>query len=205
METCPQGHCDCLLAEHCVFPPPWPLSFLTSPAVLDIVNGLPPRQASSPSSLSLSCHLLICCVLGLHHHPLHPPPPCVDFAGSPPHPLFADCNQMVSAGLPNLPLQPRLCPTILHALWLRHPLVAVVWPLSHVLSFLQPHGLTVAGGALVKYLPAKQEPQEMLVQSLGQEDDLEAPWKQQPTPVFLPGEPHGLRSLLGYSPMLSCV
>ena len=31
------------------------------------------------------------------------------------------------------------------------------------------------------------------------------PWrrKQHPTPVFLPGEPHGQRSLAGYSP-LSC-
>ena len=28
------------------------------------------------------------------------------------------------------------------------------------------------------------------------------PWRraQQPTPVFLPGEPHGQRSLVGYSP-----
>ena len=39
---------------------------------------------------------------------------------------------------------------------------------------------------------------ETWVQSLGQED----PWrrKQQPTPVFLPGESHGQRSLLGSSP-----
>ena len=35
-------------------------------------------------------------------------------------------------------------------------------------------------------------------QSLGQED----PWRRawQPTPVFLPGESHGQRSLAGYSP-----
>ena len=39
--------------------------------------------------------------------------------------------------------------------------------------------------------------QETLVQSLGQEDPLE---KGQPTPVFLPGESHGERSLVGYSP-----
>ena len=31
----------------------------------------------------------------------------------------------------------------------------------------------------------------------GQEDPL---WKWQSTPVFLPGEPHGQRSLVGYSP-----
>ena len=40
--------------------------------------------------------------------------------------------------------------------------------------------------------------QEMLVQSLGQEDPLEE--DTQPTPVFLLGESHGQRSLAGYSP-----
>ena len=35
---------------------------------------------------------------------------------------------------------------------------------------------------------------ETQVQSLGQED----PW--QPTPVFLPGESHGQRNLVSYSP-----
>ena len=39
--------------------------------------------------------------------------------------------------------------------------------------------------------------QETGVQSLGWED----PWRRkwQPTPVFLPGESHGQRSLAGYS------
>ena len=37
---------------------------------------------------------------------------------------------------------------------------------------------------------------EIQVQSMGQEDPLVA-W--QPTPVFLPGESHGERSLEGYS------
>ena len=39
---------------------------------------------------------------------------------------------------------------------------------------------------------------ETRVRSLGRED----PWKMQwlPTPVFLPGESHGQRSLVGYSP-----
>ena len=36
----------------------------------------------------------------------------------------------------------------------------------------------------------------MWVQSLGQEDSLEK--TVQPTPVFLPGESHGQRSLVGY-------
>ena len=45
----------------------------------------------------------------------------------------------------------------------------------------------------VKNLPAKQ------IQFLGQEDiGSEGQW--QPTPVFLPGESPGQRSLVGYSP-----
>ena len=56
----------------------------------------------------------------------------------------------------------------------------------------------------VKHPPATQEtqemqfPQEMQVQSLGQEDPLE---KEMATcSVFLPGKSHGQRSLAGYSP-----
>ena len=40
--------------------------------------------------------------------------------------------------------------------------------------------------------------EDMPVGSLGQEDPLEEKW--QLTPVFLPGESHGQRSLVGYSP-----
>ena len=49
---------------------------------------------------------------------------------------------------------------------------------------------------MVKNLPAMQETR---VQSLSQEDSL---WRRewQSTPVFLPGEFHGQRSLVGYSP-----
>ena len=39
--------------------------------------------------------------------------------------------------------------------------------------------------------------QETLVLSLGQEDPLRREWL--PTPVFLPGECHGQRSLVGYN------
>ena len=48
---------------------------------------------------------------------------------------------------------------------------------------------------MVKNLPAMWEP---WIRSLGWED----PWRRawQPTPVFLPGEFHGQRSLVGYSP-----
>ena len=42
-----------------------------------------------------------------------------------------------------------------------------------------------------------QETKEMQVQSLGQEDPLEK--KRPSTPVSLPGESHGQRSLAGYS------
>ena len=48
---------------------------------------------------------------------------------------------------------------------------------------------------MVKNLPATQK---TWVQSLGQEDPRRRAW--QPTPVFLPGEPHGQESLGGYSP-----
>ena len=53
-------------------------------------------------------------------------------------------------------------------------------------------------GSAAKTLPAMQEPQEIRVQSLGWEDSVEKAW--QPTPVFLPGESCGQRSLAGYSP-----
>ena len=51
-------------------------------------------------------------------------------------------------------------------------------------------------GSTVKKLPAVHELQGMWVQSLGREDAREWP----PTPVFLPGESRGQRSLVGYSP-----
>ena len=48
---------------------------------------------------------------------------------------------------------------------------------------------------MVKGLPAMWE---TLVQSLGQEEPWGREW--QPTPVFLPREFHGQKSLVGYSP-----
>ena len=50
---------------------------------------------------------------------------------------------------------------------------------------------------MVQNLPSMQE---TWVQSLGQEDPLEKEMAAQLTPVFLPGEFHGQRSLVGYSP-----
>ena len=47
----------------------------------------------------------------------------------------------------------------------------------------------------IKNLPATQETR---VQSLGREDPLEE--EMATTPILLPGEPHGGRSLVGYSP-----
>ena len=49
---------------------------------------------------------------------------------------------------------------------------------------------------MVKNLPAMQE---TWVRSLHQEDPLEE--GMEPTPLFLPGEFHGLRSLVGYGPL----
>ena len=54
------------------------------------------------------------------------------------------------------------------------------------------------GGSVVKNPPAMQKIQETWVPSVGQEDPGRRTW--QPTPVFLPGEFHGQRSLVGYSP-----
>ena len=50
------------------------------------------------------------------------------------------------------------------------------------------------GGSEIKCLPAMRE---TWVRSLDPEDPLE---KVMATPVFLPGESHGRRSLVGYSP-----
>ena len=47
---------------------------------------------------------------------------------------------------------------------------------------------------MVKNPPAMKDAQ---IQSLGWEDPLEKPW--QSTPVFLPAESHGQKSLAGYS------
>jgi len=51
---------------------------------------------------------------------------------------------------------------------------------------------------VVKNLPALQELQETRFNSWFRK----IPWRRacQPTPVFLPGESHGQRSLAGYSP-----
>ena len=49
----------------------------------------------------------------------------------------------------------------------------------------------------IKNLPVMQETQ---VPSLGREDPPENPMDRIPTPAFLPGESHGQRSLVGYSP-----
>ena len=51
------------------------------------------------------------------------------------------------------------------------------------------------GGSAVKNPPATQVSQEMQVQSLSQKDSLEA----ESTPVVLPGESHGQRSLADYN------
>ena len=52
------------------------------------------------------------------------------------------------------------------------------------------------GGSVVKGPPATQEPQETWVWSLGQEDPRRT--TRQPSPVVLPGEFHGQRSLVDY-------
>ena len=56
-----------------------------------------------------------------------------------------------------------------------------------------PWDLGFPGGSAVKNPLVIQETQETGVRSLGQEDSLEGAW--QPTPVFMPGDSHGQRSL----------
>ena len=65
------------------------------------------------------------------------------------------------------------------------------WLLEHMEGF--------PGGSVVKNQPAMQEPQETRVQSLGQGRS-PGGGHGNPLPVFLPGESHGQRSLVGYSP-----
>ena len=59
-------------------------------------------------------------------------------------------------------------------------------------------GYGFPGGSEVSNLPTMQEPQKTQVRSLGRED----PWRREwlPTPVFIPGESHRHRSLVGYRP-----
>ena len=56
----------------------------------------------------------------------------------------------------------------------------------------------VPDGSAVKNLPAMQETKETWVRSLGQEDPLDKEIATHSS--ILPGESHGQRSLLGYSP-----
>ena len=71
-----------------------------------------------------------------------------------------------------------------------------LYPDSHHLSELDLYNVLMVA-LMVKNLPAMQEPQ---VRSLGWIGKI--PWRKewQPTPIVLPGEFHGQRSLAGYSP-----
>ena len=57
--------------------------------------------------------------------------------------------------------------------------------------------LSFPGGSIIKYPPGNIG---NAVQSSDQEDILEKEMATQPSPVFLPGESYGQRSLAGYSP-----
>ena len=65
----------------------------------------------------------------------------------------------------------------------------------YILNFVIALKYLPLAAQLVRNGPAMQETR---VQSLGREDSLEK--KMATTPVFLPGESHGQRSLAGYSP-----
>ena len=81
--------------------------------------------------------------------------------------------------------------------WHSASIICFVFPLSHTdhraeNCFVIQRGFP--GGSAVKHLPAMQEVQ---VQSPSQK----IPWvrAKPPSPVFLPGESHGQRRLMGYS------
>ena len=70
-----------------------------------------------------------------------------------------------------------------------------------------PYGsLGFPGGSSGRETPCPGRRYETQVRAAGQDDPLEEggkiPWRRkwEPTPVFLPGESHGQRSLAGYSP-----
>ena len=66
-------------------------------------------------------------------------------------------------------------------------------------SHLSTEGWAPQVALVVKNLPASAgETLEKWVPSLGWEDPLEE--GMQPTPIFLPGETHEQKSLVGYSP-----
>ena len=65
------------------------------------------------------------------------------------------------------------------------------------LCYLQQHG-GFPDGSAVKNLPAVQEPQELWIWSVGQDDPLEEGMGTHSS--ILPGESHGQGSLAGYSP-----
>ena len=71
-------------------------------------------------------------------------------------------------------------------------------PLRKINSEDLASSLGFLGGSVVKNPLAMQQTQETLVRFLGLEDPLEE--SMATTPVFLPGESHGQRSLVGYSP-----
>ena len=67
-----------------------------------------------------------------------------------------------------------------------------------VLATILPRLTGFPSGASGKEPTCQCRRHEIQVGSLGWEDPLERTW--QPTPVSLPGECHGQRSLVGYSP-----
>ena len=73
------------------------------------------------------------------------------------------------------------------------------YALNMYLNMFFPFGVWYIWASLVAQV-VKNPPtmQETQVRTLGWEDPCRRKW--QPIPVFLPGESHGQRSLVGYSP-----
>ena len=75
-----------------------------------------------------------------------------------------------------------------------------VYPLTSQWVFGFLIGFSYGASLVVQLVKNSPEMQETWVQSLSWQDPLEEGMATQPISDFLPGESHGLRSLVGYSP-----
>ena len=76
-----------------------------------------------------------------------------------------------------------------------HTCIHTCVDITHMITYIGIYTWASLVAQRLKHLPAMWE---TWVRSLGGEDPLEE--EMAPTPVFLPGESHGQRSLVGYSP-----
>jgi len=162
----------------CPFPPEHPTSAQKRSLILWAMARPPPCLQKGRAWLCPNSQAL-CCVPWEKVHLAGESRHCL-----PPVRISAQALSNVSTDLSLSELKSQLC------LFLREWLT-----FASILHFENDNNLASLVAQMVKNLPAAQETQ---VRSLGGED----PWRREwlPTPVFLPGDFHGQRSLMGYSP-----